>query len=205
MQGLKTRATFPPRAGILVAMEIRPATRADLDLLLEIDGTVESMQYLHLEQAGEGLKTSWSLDERPLRSKLIESNPLGDDLRFTLKQILTGEDDGVVLVVEHDEQMVGLAISKPEPEHRTMKLLDVRVDYDLRRQGLGMGLIYQIIQKTREAELRAVTAETRTNNFPANQLLLKCGFDLAGVDTRRHSNHDMVKESATLLWYAALD
>jgi ribosomal protein S18 acetylase RimI-like enzyme len=79
------------------------------------------------------------------------------------------------------------------------------VDYDLRRQGLGMALVYQIVQKTREAELRAVTAETRTNNFPANQLLLKCGFDLGGLDTRRHTNHDMVKESATLLWYASLD
>jgi ribosomal protein S18 acetylase RimI-like enzyme len=186
-------------------MEIRPGNAADLDLLFDIDGTVESMQYLHLEQAGEGLKTSWALDERPLRSKLIESNPLSDDLRFTLKQVLTGADEGIVLVVAHDEQMVGLALAKPEHEHRTMRLLDVRVDYDLRRQGLGMGLVYQIIQKTRDAELRAVTAETRTNNFPANQLLLKCGFDLGGVDTRRHSNHDIVKESATLLWYAALD
>lgn len=186
-------------------MEIRPATATDLDLLLEIDGTVESTQYLHLEQAGEGLKASWSLDPRPLRSKLIEPNALNEDLRFTVKQLITGADDGVVLVVQHDDQIVGLALAKPEHEHRTMRLLDVRVDYDLRRQGLGMGLVYQIIQKTREAELRAVTAETRTNNFPANQLLLKCGFDLAGVDTRRHSNHDMVKESATLLWYAALD
>ena len=186
-------------------MDIRPATAADLDMLFDIDGAVESMQYLHLEQAGEGLKTTWSLEERPLRSKLIESNPLGDDLRFTLKQIITGADEGIVLVVEHDEHIVALAMAKPEHEHRTMRLLDVRVDYDIRRQGMGMALVYQIIQRTREAELRAVTSETRTNNFPANQLLLKCGFDLAGVDTRRHSNHDMVKESATLLWYAALD
>ena len=37
-------------------MDIRPATAADLDLLFDIDGTVESMQYLHLEQAGEGLQ-----------------------------------------------------------------------------------------------------------------------------------------------------
>ncbi|HTL29055.1 MAG TPA: GNAT family N-acetyltransferase [Tepidisphaeraceae bacterium] len=186
-------------------MDIRAARSSDLDLLMDIDGTVESTQYLHLEQTGEGFKTSWALEERPLRSKLIESNALGDDLRFTLKQVLSGADDGVVMVVEHDEQITALALAKPEHEHGTMRLLDVRVDYDLRRQGLGMALVYQIIQKAREAELRAVTAETRTNNFPANQLLLKCGFDLGGVDTRRHTNHDMVKEAATLLWYAALD
>ena len=86
-----------------------------------------------------------------------------------------------------------------------MRLLDVRVDYDFRRQGLGSAMVYQVIQRTRELELRAISAEARTNNFPANQFLQKLGFDLSGVDTRRHSNHDMVKESATLFWYAALD
>ena len=40
---------------------------------------------------------------------------------------------------------------------------------------------------------------------PASQFLIKSAFDLAGIDTRRHSNHDMVKEAATLIWYAALD
>ena len=29
--------------------------------------------------------------------------------------------------------------------------------------------------------------------------------EMTGVDTHRHSNHDMVKESATIFWYAALD
>ena len=29
--------------------------------------------------------------------------------------------------------------------------------------------------------------------------------DLAGMDTHRRSNHDLVKEAVTLLWYAALD
>jgi hypothetical protein len=68
-----------------------------------------------------------------------------------------------------------------------------------------MALIYRAINRARDLELRAVFAEVPANNFPANQLLLKCSFELAGVDTRRHSNHDVVKESATLLWYAALD
>jgi hypothetical protein len=53
--------------------------------------------------------------------------------------------------------------------------------------------------------MRAVAADVRANNIPANQLFLKCAFDLSGIDTRRHSNHDVVKESATLIWYAALD
>lgn len=186
-------------------MQIRPTTPGDLEMLREIDGTIESSQYLHLESTGEGLCLAWRLEERPLRSKLIESNRLDDDRWFEAKQIVNGVDEGVSLLAEHEGAVVALLLAQPQPAAGTMRLLDVRVDYDYRRQGLAMAMIYQLIQFTRDAELRAVAAETRTNNFPANQLLAKCGFTLAGVDTQRHSNHDMVKEAATLLWYAALD
>ena len=67
------------------------------------------------------------------------------------------------------------------------------------------GLPDQAITRARELELRAVSAQTPANNFPACQLLLRCAFELAGLDTKRHSNHDIVKEAATLIWYAALD
>jgi len=53
--------------------------------------------------------------------------------------------------------------------------------------------------------LRAVAVESRSNNHPAAALFAKCGFELSGIDTRRWSNHDLVKEAATLLWYATLD
>ena len=57
-------------------MQLRPATPADLDAIREIDGTIESADYLHLEQTGEGLNIAWKLDKRPLREKLIASNAL---------------------------------------------------------------------------------------------------------------------------------
>ena len=57
----------------------------------------------------------------------------------------------------------------------------------------------------RERGLRAVAARTLTNNLPANQFLSKAGFELTGVDTHFHSNHDLVKEAVTLFWHAALD
>jgi len=33
----------------------------------------------------------------------------------------------------------------------------------------------------------------------------KLDFELSGIDLRRHTNHDLVKERATLFWYATLD
>jgi ribosomal protein S18 acetylase RimI-like enzyme len=186
-------------------MQIRPAQLADLDRLPDIDGTIESAEYLHLEHSGEGLSINWKLDLRPLRSKLIEANALDDEKRFMIKQILSGADEGIVLIGEHDDSSVALAAAHPDMSHGTMRLIDLRVDYDFRRQGIGSVLMYQIIQQARDKSLRAVQAKTIANNLPANRMLQKLAFELAGLDTHRQSNHDMVKEVATLFWYAALD
>lgn len=187
-------------------MQIRPGTLADLDALSDIDGTVESLRYLHLEQSSsEGLGASWSLSERPLREKLIDPNRLNDETRFILKQIVTGADEGVVLVADHEDAPVALLVAVHRPELGTLQVLDLRIDYEQRRQGIATAMLYQTINAARELGLRAVSAEARTNNVPGNMLLSRCGFELCGLDTRRHSNHDVVKEAATLIWYAALD
>ena len=186
-------------------MDIRPVRPDDLDGLLEIDGTVESGEYLHLERSGEGLAVSWRLEERPLREKRIAPNRLDDDQKFTLRQVVTGADEGFCLLGEHDGQKVALVLAQPHHVHGTLRLVDLRVDYDFRRQGIGSVLLFRAITEARERGLRAVTAETLTDNLPAARLLSKCGFDLAGLDAQRRSNHDLVKEAASLLWYVALD
>jgi RimJ/RimL family protein N-acetyltransferase len=186
-------------------MQIRPAQPDDLDRLIDIDGTIESPKYLHLERAGEDLAQSWHLQERQARDKLFDRNAVDDDQRFAVKQILGGVEEGVVLIAEHDGQLAALAVAQPEIEKNTLRLIDLRVDYDFRRQGLGSALLFQLITHARESEMRAVTARTLTNNFPAARFLLKAGFDLGGIDTHFHSNHDLVKEAVSLFWYAALD
>ena len=192
-------------------MQIRPAKASDLAMIEEIDGTVESSRYLHLDAAaGEGMALTWRLEERPARTKLIEPNRLSDETAFSLKQILSGADEGTVLLAEHEEAAAALLLARPNPAAGTLELIDLRVDYDFRRQGLGTALVFQLIQQGREqresgGEVRAVSAATLSNNLPAAALLVKCGFDLSGVDIRRRSNHDLVKEAVTLFWYAALD
>jgi GNAT superfamily N-acetyltransferase len=186
-------------------MEIRPLAPGDLDALYDIDGTIASSQYLHLDRSGEALQITWKLEERQLREKRQLPNRLNDEQRFLLKQIATGADEGTALVAEHDGVPVALVLARVEPAFGTMRVHDVRVDFDQRRQGLATAMMFQVISAARERELRAVTAESTTDNLPAARFLLKCGFDLAGLDAQRLSNHDLVKESVTLNWYAALD
>ena len=186
-------------------MQIRPVKPSDLQGVAEIDGTVESTRYLHVERSGEGLSSAWRLQERPARQKLIDPNRMSEEAAFLLKQVLSGADEAFCHVVEHEDAPVAFILARADPASGTMRLLDLRVDYDYRRQGMGTALVFQLIQHAREQSLRAAAAETLTNNHPAAGLLAKCGFELSGVDTRRWSNHDLVKEAATLIWYAALD
>src|SRR5262245_6877322 len=69
-----------PVPAILLPMEIRPLTSADLRFLGDIDATIESTQYLHLERSGEGVTVNMRVESRPLREKKIISNPINDDL-----------------------------------------------------------------------------------------------------------------------------
>jgi len=185
-------------------MQIRPAVSADLEQLTDIDGTITSNNYLHVEKGGQGLTQSWKLDERPLRSRLIEPNAIDDDTRFSMKQIVNGIEEGMMLVAEHEGVVVASLVAQLQPANSTLRLLDLRVDHDQRGQGLGSALLFQAIQQARELELRAIAAQTKTNNVSAANFLLKRGFDLAGLDTHLQSNHDLVKEVVTLFWYAAL-
>src|SRR6185503_9972625 len=146
----------------------------------DIDGTIQSPQYLHVERAGEGLAPQFRLEERKAREKLLDPNPIDPDGRFALKQILDGIEEGLVLVAEHEAQLVALAVAQPEVQNKTLRLIDLRVDFDFRRQGLGSALLYQVISHARETAMRAVAARTLTNNLPAAQFLLKAGFDLCG-------------------------
>jgi len=186
-------------------MEIRPVRPADLDRLIDIDGTIESHQYIHVDKAGEGVTATWKMEERPLRQKRMERNQPTDEMQFLLKQVVTGVEDGIALLAEHEQVNVALLLAKQEPQYGTLRVFDLRVDYEHRRQGVGSAMIYQVLAEARNRNLRAVSAETRTDNCPAAQFLSKCGFDLAGLDARRHSNHDLVKEAVALFWYAALD
>jgi GNAT superfamily N-acetyltransferase len=188
-----------------MGMQIRPATALDLSGLDEIDGTIVSSQYLHLDRTGEGVELSWKLAERPLREKRSLPNRLGDERQFLVKQIATGADEGIVLIADHVDVPVALLVAQVEPTYATLRVHDLRVDFDQRRQGIGIAMMYQVIAHAREQGLRAVTADSTTDNVPAARFLLKCGFDISGLDAKRFTNHDLVKESVALHWYAALD
>ena len=119
--------------------------------------------------------------------------------------MLSGIEEGVGLAAEHEGDVVALGVAQVDPVISSLRLLDLRVDYDQRRQGIGSAMLYQLIATARERGCRAVTAHTLTNNVTASAFLAKAAFELGGLDTHFLSTHDLVKEAVTLFWYTALD
>ncbi|HRK31524.1 MAG TPA: GNAT family N-acetyltransferase [Tepidisphaeraceae bacterium] len=183
----------------------RPITVADLLSLPEIDGTVESTHYAHVNRVIEETSVTWKLERRLLRQRSIDGNRLSDDMQFAYKQIVTGVEDGLAVCIDMAGAVVASLIAQPRGELGTLHLVDLRVDYDYRRQGLGLALACAAIGHARDAGLRAITAETSTQNDPAAEMLRKLAFEPAGVDAFRFSNHDLVKERAILLWSLPLE
>jgi GNAT superfamily N-acetyltransferase len=185
-------------------VEIRAMTSADLDAVKDIDATAESSQYLHIERIGEGLETTWKAQIRPLREKRILRHALELEQALAIKQIATGTDEGIAIVAEHDGQAIAAATARPDPVAGMLRIIDLRVDFEFRRQGLASALLFQLIQGARQKEFRAVAANAQADDFPAIQLLAKLGFEPCGLDTHFWSNHDLVKESVVLFFYLVL-
>jgi ribosomal protein S18 acetylase RimI-like enzyme len=183
-------------------MQIRPLKAPDLAALAEIDGTIESTRYLHVEKSGEAMEVGWKIQDRPLREKWIDANRM-DHTALCGFHLATQVPEWPALLAEHDGQIAAAAHAMVNVD--VLQLLELRVDYKHRREGLASAMLFEMIQMARQRKLRGVRAEAKTNNFPANQLLHKLGFELAGLDLARTSNHDLVKESVTLLWYLSLD
>ncbi|MGD1275790.1 MAG: GNAT family N-acetyltransferase [Tepidisphaeraceae bacterium] len=179
-------------------------TAADLADVADIDATVESDHYLHINREGEGIAVRWIIEPRPLRQARVHRPRMNDDVVFTIRQIINQIEQGIAVVAEHDQQIMAFAAARPDLEAETMRLMDLRVDFDSRREGLGSALLFYIVQEARKLGLRAVTAHVASDNFPAVQLLAKLNFELAGLDTHFKSNHDLVKDSVSLFWYLPL-
>jgi hypothetical protein len=70
---------------------------------------------------------------------------------------------------------------------------------------MGTALIYRLIQQAASRRFAPSAAETLSQQPAGRRAAGQMRLRASGVDTRRRSNHDLVKEAVTLFWYAALD
>nr|WP_238426364.1 GNAT family N-acetyltransferase [Streptomyces adustus] len=84
---------------------------------------------------------------------------------------------GLVRVAEADGELVGCAVAeRPSPEHLRVSVLAVRTD--LRRQGMGLGLLDELSRLVSElpGPTPLLSAVVEASDMPVSGLLLKSGF-----------------------------
>lgn len=93
---------------------------------------------------------------------------------------------------------IGCLWSIVEEAHITL----LGIDPQYHRQGLGMLLLYSLLQDARKRNLERATLEVKVTNNPALDLYEKFGFEVVG---KRKNYYTQTGEDAFILWLNCLN
>ncbi len=96
------------------------------------------------------------------------------------------------------ERLVAVLEVSPENWNNRLRVLNIWVDRDYRRHGLGRLLMDHAKAIARAQHRRAVILETQSCNEPAIAFYLAQGFQVAGFDACAYSNDDVAKGEVRL-------
>ncbi len=189
--------------------KIRPFEAQDQTALDACDFTFTTQKVLSVFKSTHGLHTQWALTERELEGQYTGNYRLGADEWVLLRARGEGQA-ALLLVVEVDGAPIALLDAGFEDWNETARIWNLYIDVKHREQGLGRVLIARTEAWARDPahKARALVVETQTNNFPACQFYLACGFELSGIDDHFYSNSDREAKmgigEVALFWYKPL-
>lgn len=102
------------------------------------------------------------------------------------------------LVAELDTDLVGWLAARPDPESRTLHLLECVVVPAERRRGIGSALLAECRDEARRAGCEHLRAAVPIHNDPAVRWLQRAGWHLTGWDERHHGDTVALLLSVTL-------
>jgi ribosomal protein S18 acetylase RimI-like enzyme len=79
-----------------------------------------------------------------------------------------------------------------------MRVWELLVAEDFRKQGIGTLLMNHAVLIARQKGARMLVLETQTNNATAIDFYLKFGFELIGLDTAAYSDDDIARREVRL-------
>jgi ribosomal protein S18 acetylase RimI-like enzyme len=140
--------------------------------LLGLDTSFTTDRVFHLQQTNHGFE----LVEAAAESPIHKSYSLVDDV-----DLMPSHD--WVTIVEHKEELAGVASLTIEAWNRRAVLRHLYVTREARRIGLAHALVTAAIGAARDRNARCVWVETQTVNYGAVQFYRSIGFEWCGFDT----------------------
>jgi ribosomal protein S18 acetylase RimI-like enzyme len=186
-------------------MEYTPLTEAHLPRLSEIRAEYVSDRCLCLTSAGDGntqvqlALRAQALDE-PFRSQglsIIRQKDRDEIRRRMGQQVLQ-------LVVEEEGRLIAILDAEVERWRRALKIWNLLVDQQFRRQGIGTRLMQRATEFAKKSNCRAISVEAQATNWPALCFYTKLGFQICGVDHHFYTNRDLERKEVALFLYREL-
>ena len=107
-------------------------------------------------------------------------------------------EDPRVFAAEGDGRVLGFLELSREGWNNRMRVSNLWVAEDFRRQGIGAALMGRAEEEALRAGARALVLETQSCNHPAIRFYRRQGFGLIGLDLTAYSQTDAEKQEVRL-------
>jgi ribosomal protein S18 acetylase RimI-like enzyme len=185
-------------------VDFKPLTVDHIRRLGDIRADYISERYIRLSKTGEGGEIGFSLRAKSLLES-FQSQGLSIVRQRDREEILSRMGaKSVQLVAEEKGRLIALLDAQVESWRRVLKIQNLLVDRDHRRQGIGTELLRRAIEFAEEKRCRAISLEAQATNWPALNFYLSAGFQVCGVDDHHYTNRDLDRKEVALFLYREL-
>lgn len=186
-------------------MEYSPLEEAYLPRLREIRAEYVSDRYVRVVHArSEWCEAAIQLRgeelEEPFRSQgfsIVREKDV-DEIKSRMGQ------QALQLVVQEDGRLIAFLDAEVESWRRVLKVWNLLVDEQYRRQGIGTTLLQRATEFATTNNCRAISVEAQATNWPALCFYTKMGFEICGVDDHFYTNRDLERKEVALFLYREL-
>jgi GNAT superfamily N-acetyltransferase len=168
------------------SFEIRPVNSNDLQRLMALDHTCSSDYVWQLELRSEAKQVAANFHEVRLPRAVTVSYP-----RNPLLLADEWKKRDVVLVALKGETPVGYTCAVEEHASTVVRVIDLVVAPEVRRQGVASTLLDGIQAWALERGVRRIVLEMQSKNHPCIRLAQKFGYEFCGYNDQYYPTQDV--------------
>ncbi len=167
-------------------IQIYPAAVEDLESLAELKGYYETTHVWQLERTIEDfqISTGFRLSRlpRPVRVDYPRS-----------PAVITQDwlNTSMVLTARLHEKIIGYIRMDETKIPNTIWITDLVIETRQRRQGIATALILSVQDWALQRNIKCITIEMQSKNYPCIQLVHKLGYEFSGYIDHYYTNHDI--------------
>ncbi|MEO8392681.1 MAG: GNAT family N-acetyltransferase [Chloroflexota bacterium] len=169
-------------------IDIRPLTQLNPDDFRGIVTGYTSSSRYRVQKSETDQSTVFALELEQMDTPYVKHDDLFDE--DNLRNYQTYVQNGFSFGAYDGERLIGIAVAEAQEWSNRLWLWEFHIAEAYRGMGVGRRLMDTLIERSRQAGLRAIFLETQNTNVGAIRFYRKMGFTLAGLNLALYSNQD---------------